>query len=352
MVAAHFSTQLGRCRPRTANGGRQFFSSYYAARIRRPFFNTPRPDPAARARSSSGPAVSFQRHVHVMIKVPSMADSISEGTLSTFSKQIGEYIEADEELASIETDKIDVSVNAPHAGVVTKLLVTIGETVTVDQEIAQIDTEAESSSPPSEPPSERDEVRKEVHSEPDTDNPPGSITARSEDSMGTPAREESADNHDSHVSAPPSRPIDPSKEEFGTRQGVREIKSPPLAVPVIEDVQTPAHNVPLRSERLVCKPPSLLTPMHADNVAQVLLIGAVASNAEDDRPTTENVSIHKRISHDHARNRHEQVDGLAEAEQRPGSGSARGPSGLHGGLCPGGHAGSAAIPQHQRCHRR
>lgn len=259
MVAGYFSTQLGLCRPRTANGCHRLFSSYHAARIRHPFFNTPRSDPAAKARPYGGPAVSFQRHVHVMIKVPSMADSISEGTLSTFSKQIGEYIEADEELASIETDKIDVSVNAPHAGVVTKLLVTIGETVTVDQEIAQIDTEAGASPPPSGPPSEGDEVRKEVHSIPDTDNQPGPITALSKDSMAIPAREESVDNHDNHASAPPSRSFDPSKEEFGTKQGVREISTPPLAVPVIEDVQTPAHSVPFRAERIVREPPSLYT---------------------------------------------------------------------------------------------
>jgi pyruvate/2-oxoglutarate dehydrogenase complex dihydrolipoamide acyltransferase (E2) component len=35
-----------------------------------------------------------------------MAESISEGTLKQFSKQVGDYVEADEEIATIETDKV------------------------------------------------------------------------------------------------------------------------------------------------------------------------------------------------------------------------------------------------------
>ena len=51
-------------------------------------------------------------------------------------------MEQDEEIASIETDKIDVSVNAPEAGVITEHLVSEGDTVTVDQPIAKIDAGA------------------------------------------------------------------------------------------------------------------------------------------------------------------------------------------------------------------
>lgn len=73
------------------------------------------------------------------VKVPQMAESISEGTLSSFSKQVGDYVEQDEEIASIETDKIDVSVNSPEAGTITELLVSEGDTVTVGQEIAKLE---------------------------------------------------------------------------------------------------------------------------------------------------------------------------------------------------------------------
>lgn len=76
----------------------------------------------------------------LLVKVPQMAESINEGTLSTFLKQVGDRVEADDELASIETDKIDVAVNAPEGGVVVELLVEEGAVVTVDQPIARIDT--------------------------------------------------------------------------------------------------------------------------------------------------------------------------------------------------------------------
>lgn len=67
-----------------------------------------------------------------------MAESITEGTVGRLNKSVGEFIEADEELASIETDKIDVSVNVPRGGVVAALLVGEGDTVRVDQEIAEV----------------------------------------------------------------------------------------------------------------------------------------------------------------------------------------------------------------------
>ena len=41
------------------------------------------------------------------VKVPEMAESISEGTLKQWSKQIGDYVEQDEEIATIETDKVN-----------------------------------------------------------------------------------------------------------------------------------------------------------------------------------------------------------------------------------------------------
>lgn len=49
---------------------------------------------------------AIRTYADITVKVPQMAESISEGTLKQFSKSIGDYIEADEELASIETDKV------------------------------------------------------------------------------------------------------------------------------------------------------------------------------------------------------------------------------------------------------
>ncbi|CAG8181303.1 unnamed protein product [Penicillium olsonii] len=82
---------------------------------------------------------SLRRHEsNIVVRVPPMAESITEGTLSQFSKSIGDFIEMDEEFATIETDKIDVSVNATQSGIIQQLLVAEGDVVTVDQAIAEI----------------------------------------------------------------------------------------------------------------------------------------------------------------------------------------------------------------------
>ncbi len=45
-------------------------------------------------------------YADTVVKVPQMAESITEGTLKQWSKQVGDYVEQDEEIATIETDKV------------------------------------------------------------------------------------------------------------------------------------------------------------------------------------------------------------------------------------------------------
>ncbi|KAH8107506.1 dihydrolipoyllysine-residue succinyltransferase 1 [Phellopilus nigrolimitatus] len=86
-----------------------------------------------------------------VVKVPTMAESISEGTLKQWQKKVGDAVEADEEIATIETDKIDVSVNAPKAGKITALLAKEEETVSVGQDLFKYEPGAAGESSPSEP---------------------------------------------------------------------------------------------------------------------------------------------------------------------------------------------------------
>ncbi|KAL6923812.1 hypothetical protein ACHAPO_011380 [Fusarium lateritium] len=80
-----------------------------------------------------------------VIKVPQMAESISEGTLKQFSKSVGDYVAQDEEIATIETDKIDVAVNATEAGTIKEFLVAEEDTVTVGQDLVRIELGGEPS---------------------------------------------------------------------------------------------------------------------------------------------------------------------------------------------------------------
>ncbi|KAK2016844.1 dihydrolipoyllysine-residue succinyltransferase [Colletotrichum eremochloae] len=80
------------------------------------------------------------QHGEVIITVPQMAESITEGTVASLGKQVGDRVEADEEVASIETDKIDVAVNAPEEGTILELFVAEGDTVEVGQKLARMET--------------------------------------------------------------------------------------------------------------------------------------------------------------------------------------------------------------------
>ncbi|PWN30224.1 dihydrolipoamide succinyltransferase [Jaminaea rosea] len=73
------------------------------------------------------------------VKVPQMAESISEGTLKQWNKKKGDFVQADEEVAVIETDKIDVTVNAPQAGTITETLANEEDTVTVGQDLFKLE---------------------------------------------------------------------------------------------------------------------------------------------------------------------------------------------------------------------
>ncbi|KAN0101770.1 dihydrolipoyllysine-residue succinyltransferase component of 2-oxoglutarate dehydrogenase-like protein complex [Hyaloscypha variabilis] len=97
-----------------------------------------RPTPQLRY---SFPAVAqqFRSYAEKIVKVPEMAESISEGTLKQWSKQIGDFVEQDEEIATIETDKIDVAVNAPEAGTIKEFLANEEDTVTVGQDLVRLE---------------------------------------------------------------------------------------------------------------------------------------------------------------------------------------------------------------------
>ncbi|KAK0518903.1 hypothetical protein OC835_007703 [Tilletia horrida] len=74
-----------------------------------------------------------------VVKVPQMAESISEGTLKQWTKKKGDFVKADEEIATIETDKIDVSVNAPESGTIVETFANEEDTVTVGQDLCKIE---------------------------------------------------------------------------------------------------------------------------------------------------------------------------------------------------------------------
>lgn len=75
----------------------------------------------------------------VEIKVPAMGESITEATIGPLLKKSGDYVEADEELLELETDKVNQVLYAPQAGVV-EWSIAPDDKVTIGQVIGNVDT--------------------------------------------------------------------------------------------------------------------------------------------------------------------------------------------------------------------
>ncbi|GAB2479280.1 dihydrolipoamide acetyltransferase component of pyruvate dehydrogenase complex [Hymenobacter qilianensis] len=78
--------------------------------------------------------------------MPKMGESIMEGTVLKWLKQVGDAIEQDESVLEVATDKVDTEVPAIHAGVLQEILVQEGEVVAVGAPIAIVETDVNSAS--------------------------------------------------------------------------------------------------------------------------------------------------------------------------------------------------------------
>lgn len=77
------------------------------------------------------------------LKLPKMGESVAEATITSWLKEVGDTIEADEAVLEIATDKVDSEVPSEVSGVLVEKLFNVDDVVQVGQTIAVIETEAE-----------------------------------------------------------------------------------------------------------------------------------------------------------------------------------------------------------------
>lgn len=83
------------------------------------------------------------------VVMPQMGESIAEGTITKWLKQVGERVERDEPLFEISTDKVDAEIPSPAAGTLTEVRFKEGETVEVNTVVAVLDgDQAAGAAPP------------------------------------------------------------------------------------------------------------------------------------------------------------------------------------------------------------
>ena len=72
------------------------------------------------------------------ITLPMLGESVTEGTITRWFKQVGDTVAEDEALFEVSTDKVDSEVPSPVSGVITEILIAEGETVEVGTVLARV----------------------------------------------------------------------------------------------------------------------------------------------------------------------------------------------------------------------
>ncbi|MFT4220317.1 MAG: 2-oxoglutarate dehydrogenase, E2 component, dihydrolipoamide succinyltransferase [Microbacterium sp.] len=102
------------------------------------------------------------------VVLPALGESVTEGTVTRWLKQVGDTVEADEGLLEISTDKVDTEIPSPVGGVIEEILVHEDETVEVGAVLAKI---GDGSSAPVAPESTHESAQEAPEPEPAADVP-------------------------------------------------------------------------------------------------------------------------------------------------------------------------------------
>ncbi len=83
----------------------------------------------------------------IEIKAPAFPESVADGTVATWHKQVGEAVKRDDLIVDIETDKVVMEVLAEADGVLTEIIANEGDTVLSAQLLGRLDTDAVAAAP-------------------------------------------------------------------------------------------------------------------------------------------------------------------------------------------------------------
>lgn len=122
----------------------------------------------------------------IEMKVPSPGESITEVVIARWLKKDGEYVEKDEEVAEVDSDKATLTINAEESGAIT-ILAAEGDTVKVGQVVCKIDTSVKGESRKSEVESRKEEkveMKAEVKKE---ESPKSKVQSQGSYATGTPS---------------------------------------------------------------------------------------------------------------------------------------------------------------------
>ncbi|MGH3479893.1 MAG: biotin/lipoyl-containing protein, partial [Nocardioidaceae bacterium] len=181
------------------------------------------------------------------VTLPALGESVTEGTVTRWLKQVGETVAVDEPLLEVSTDKVDTEIPSPVAGTVVEIKVAEDETVEVGTVLATVGTDAESGGADSASASDTSTEPEPAEQSAESRTAPptaGAIAAEVDGGSAAPAESTEAPA-ESAEPAPSEAPSEPSEPEAapaarggdGDGQGT-DVRLPELGESVTEGTVT------------------------------------------------------------------------------------------------------------------
>jgi 2-oxoglutarate dehydrogenase E2 component (dihydrolipoamide succinyltransferase) len=171
------------------------------------------------------------------ITMPQLGETVTEGTITKWFKQVGDQVAEDEVLFEVSTDKVDSEVPSPAAGVLTEILVQEGETVDVGTRLAVVGEVSAAPAPPAraEEPAAAAPAPAPVAAEPAPAEPPVAASVATEPAPESESTQEAGGNGEGDLVLSPvvrkllkEHDLEPS-QIAGTGQGGRITRADVLA---------------------------------------------------------------------------------------------------------------------------
>src|ERR671910_707603 len=188
---------------------------------------------AATSPAQSGPPAAGGSAGGTPVTLPALGESVTEGTVTRWLKQVGEEVQADEPLLEVSTDKVDTEIPSPTSGTLLEIKVAEDETVEVGTELAVIGdpSEGNGSGKPEQPASQKAAASAGATST-------GAASAGAEAQPGQPSADASQPADSSPTAGAATSPAQSGPPAAGGSAGAAPVTLPALGESVTEGTVT------------------------------------------------------------------------------------------------------------------